>query len=89
MRFVWLRKKTVDGEASAKGQINNFSLIRMAYNLAFWIFLPPFFSNKIDYSFGFIAFTIVILVRLALNLYTNNLLKPTPKQFERFPFRIP
>jgi len=89
MRFAWIRENSGDGSTAAQAQTNNFSLIRMAYNLAFWIFLPPFFSNRIDYSFGFIAFTIVILVRLSLNLYTNNLLKPTPEQYERFPFRIP
>jgi hypothetical protein len=59
----------------------------MAYNLAFWIFLIPFLSKRIDYSFGFIAFAIVIAVRLVLNLYTNNLLKQMPEQYERFPFR--
>jgi hypothetical protein len=89
MRFAWLREKAGDGKTAAQTQTNNFSLIRMAYNLAFCIFLPPFFSNRIDYSFGFIAFTIVILVRLSLNLYTNNLLKATPEQYDRFPFRIP
>jgi hypothetical protein len=89
MRFAWIRENSAEGATAAKAQTSNFSLIRMAYNLAFWIFLPPFFSNRIDYSFGFIAFTIVILVRLALNLYTNNLFKPTPEQYYRFPFRIP
>jgi hypothetical protein len=89
MRFAWIRENAGNGDTAAQGQTNNFSLIRMAYNLAFWIFLPPFFSYRIDYSFGFIAFTIVILVRLSLNLYTNNLLRPTPEQYNRFPFRIP
>jgi len=86
MRFAWIRENETGSTAA---QTSTFSLIRMVYNLAFWIFLPPFFSNRIDYSFGFIAFSIVILVRLALNLYTNNLLKQTPEQYERFPFRIP
>ena len=89
MRFAWIRENTADGDTIVQGQRNNFSLIRMIYNLAFWIFLPPFFSNRIAYSFGFIAFAIVIIVRLTLNLYTNNLLRPTPEQFQRFPFRIP
>ena len=41
------------------------------------------------YGVGFIAFTIVILVRLSLNLYTNNLLEQTPERYDSFPFRIP
>jgi len=79
----------MDSKTSDQGQTNNFSLIRMAYNIAFWVFLPPLLTDKIAYSIGFIAFTIVILIRLLLNLYTNNFFKPTPEQYERFPFRIP
>jgi len=40
------------------------------------------------YGTGFVAFAVIILIRLVLNLYTNNVLKPTPEQFDRFPFRI-
>jgi len=43
----------------------------------------------IDYSTGFIAFTVVILVRLVLNVYTNNFLDLTPEGYDRYPFRIP
>jgi len=64
------------------------ALIRKAYNLAFWIFLLPFFT-MIDYSTGFILFTVIIGIRLVLNLYTNNILDLTPEQFETYPFRIP
>jgi hypothetical protein len=87
MRFAWIRENAADSSTTIQGQTNKFSLIRMAYNLAFWIFLIPFLSKRIDYSFGFIAFAIVIAVRLVLNLYTNNLLKQMPEQYERFPFR--
>jgi len=87
MRFAWLRENAADGVTAVQRQASTFSLIRMAYNLAFWIFLIPFLSKRIDYSFGFIAFAIVIAVRLVLNLYTNNLLKQMPEQYERFPFR--
>jgi hypothetical protein len=87
MRFAWLRENAADSSTTIQGQTNKFSLIRMAYNLAFWVFLIPFLSKRIDYSFGFIAFAIVIAVRLVLNLYTNNLLKQMPEQYERFPFR--
>jgi hypothetical protein len=45
--------------------------------------------TSIDYKTGFVAFTIVIFVRLVLNLYTNNVLDLTPEQFARYPFRIP
>ena len=64
------------------------ALIRKAYNLAFWVFLLPFFTLVND-STGFILFTIVIGIRLVLNLYTNNSLDLTPEQFESYPFRIP
>ena len=59
----------------------------MVYNAAFWVFLIPFFT-VIDYSTGFIAFTIIIFVRFGLSLYTNNALNLTPDQFENYPFRI-
>ena len=89
MRFAWLREKAVDSNVSQPELAKSFSLIRMVYNLAFWLFLPPFLTDKVDYSFGFVAFTIVILIRLAFNLYTNNLLEQTPEHYDNFPFRIP
>ena len=64
------------------------ALIRLAYNAVFWIFLLPFFTI-IDYGTGFIAFTVIIAIRLVLNLYTNNMLDLTPEQYESYPFRIP
>ena len=64
------------------------ALIRMAYNAAFWIFLLPFFT-AIDYGTGFIVFSIIIFVRLGINLYLNNVLKLNPEQYDSFPFRIP
>jgi hypothetical protein len=63
------------------------ALIRIAYNAAFWIFLLPFLTSM-NYSTGFIAFTIIIFVRLAANLYTNNIGRLTAEQYEVFPFRI-
>ena len=89
MRFAWLRENAAGDETGTQAQTNTFSLIRMGYNLVFWVFLIPFLTQKVDYGFGFIAFAIVILVRLSLNLYTNNLFKPTPEQYQQFPFRIP
>ena len=88
MRFAWLRKNSADPEPLQQARTHPLSLIRFAYNLVFWIFLLPFFT-VMDYSTGFVLFTIVILVRLVLNLYTNNIFKPTFEQYEEFPFRIP
>jgi hypothetical protein len=88
MRFAWLRENSAN-DVFVKQSFNHpLSLIRKAYNTAFWIFLLPFFT-MIDYSTGFLAFTVIIAVRLGLNLYTNNALDLTPEQYESFPFRIP
>jgi hypothetical protein len=51
----------------------------------FWF---PLFT-AVDYSTGFIAFTVILLLGLSLILYTNNVLDLTPEQYEGFPFRIP
>ena len=89
MRFAWLRENAESTTPVQQGCAHPLALIRTAYNLAFWIFLLPFLFAKIDYGLGFIAFTVVILVRLLLNLLTNNVLDFTPAQFESYPFRIP
>lgn len=87
MRFAWLKEKS-DTEALIKqGFMHPLSLIRKAYNAVFWFFLLPFITT-IDYGVSFILFVIVILIRLILNLITNNFLNLSPEQFERFPFRI-
>ena len=86
-RFAWLQKKSNNSISVKQGYAHPLALIRLAYNAVFWVFLLPFFI-AIDYSTGFIAFTIVIFVRLTLNLYTNNILKPTPEQYKNYPFRI-
>ena len=85
MRFVWLKKNSPEYEAVKRGFANPLTLIRVAYNAVFWIFLLPFVTT-IDYSTGFIAFAVVILVRLGANLYTNNVLTH-PQQYENFPLR--
>ncbi len=87
MRFAWLREK-LDNHVSVKQAATHpLSLIRQAYNIAFWVFLLPFFTTM-AYSTGFITFTVVIFIRLALNFYTNNFLNLTPAQHESYPFRI-
>ena len=87
-RFAWLRKNSSDPESVNQAFIHPLALIRFAYNAVFWVFLLPFIF-RIDYQIGFIAFAIVIGVRLVLNLVTNNLLDFTPDQYDLYPFRIP
>lgn len=87
MRFAWLRENIANYVSVKQGVTHPFSIIRLAYNVAFWTFLLPFFTTM-AYSTGFIIFTVVIFIRLALNLYTNNLLNLTPAQHENYPFRI-
>ncbi len=87
MRFAWLRENSADPVAVKQSRTHPLSLIRMAYNIVFWVFLIPFFT-AVDYGVGFVLFTAVIFIRLGLNLYTNQVLKE-PEEYERFPFRIP
>jgi len=87
MRFAWLQKNSTNDVAVKQAFTHPLSLIRKAYNAVFWIFLLPFFTTM-EYSTGFIAFTIIIFIRLVLNLYTNNVIRLTPEQFESYPFRI-
>ncbi len=87
MRFAWLRENSANTIPVQQGYLHPLSLIRFAYNVVFWIFLLPFFTSM-EYSTGFIAFSVIILVRLLLNLYTNHVLKQ-PDEYESFPFRIP
>ncbi|MFN2274530.1 MAG: hypothetical protein ACK2TX_06760 [Anaerolineales bacterium] len=87
MRFAWLRKHSDNPIAVQQAATHPLALIRKAYNLAFWVFLLPFFT-LIDYGTGFLIFTIVIGVRLVLNLVTNNVLQLSPAQYEAYPFRV-
>ncbi|MGD2162956.1 MAG: hypothetical protein PVF18_11725 [Anaerolineales bacterium] len=88
MRFAWLKENSSEMAAVQHTFSPPLSLVHTMYNLVFWVFLLPFFT-RMAYGSGFILFSIVITIRLALNLYTNNMLKPTPEQYEAFPFRIP
>jgi len=85
MRFAWLRKNIANDVSIKQAYSLPITLVRIAYNAAFWVFLIPFFA-KIDYSIGFIALTVIILVRLGANLYANHVLKQ-PEQFESYPLR--
>ena len=86
MRFAWLKKNSADYVSVKQGFTHPLALIRMAYNIAYWVFLLPFLTT-IDYSTGFIVYTVNILVRLGANLFIN-LLNLKPEQFDSFPLRI-
>jgi hypothetical protein len=87
MRFAWLRKHAADTDPVRQAAAHPLALIRSAYNLAFWVFLLPFFTRMTDGT-GFILFTVIIFIRLVANLYTNQVFT-SPEQYERTPFRIP
>jgi hypothetical protein len=83
MRFAWERKNSRDYVSAKQGC--TVQLIRMVYNIVWWIPIVLALFKVIDYRTGFILFTIVTLVRLAANLYVSNVL--TAEQAEGFPFR--
>ncbi len=85
MRFAWLRQNSANDDAVKQVFSLPITLIRIAYNLVFWIFLLPFFT-AMEYSTGFRVFTVIILVRLVANLYANLVLEQ-PEQYESYPFR--
>lgn len=89
MQFAWLREKSANDVSVKQGFNNPFTrIVFIVYNAVFWIFLLPFFT-PIDYSTGFILYTIVIFIRLIINLVTNNFVKLTPENYKSYPFRIP
>ena len=88
MRFAWLRQNTADYAPVKQRFTHPLALVRFVYNVAFWVFLLPFFT-AMDYGTGFVVFTGVILVRFIANWYTNNLLDLTPGQYDAYPLRIP
>jgi hypothetical protein len=87
MRFAWLRQNSANTDAVKQTYTHPLALIRIAYNIAFWVFLLPFFT-AMEYGTAFILFTIIIFVRLCANLYTNQVLTQ-PEQYETFPLRSP
>lgn len=88
MRFAWIRENSGNSASVPQKRSHPLALIRMVYNLVFWVFLIPFFTVVED-RIGFLAMSVVIGVRLVLNLVTNNILDLTPNQYDRFPFRLP
>jgi hypothetical protein len=87
MRFAWLQKNSASCVSVKQARTHPLALIRMAYNVVFWIFLLPFITTM-AYSTGFIVFTIVIFIRLGANLYINAL-NLNPEQYRNFPLRTP
>ena len=83
MRFAWERKNSPDYVSVNQGC--TVRLVRLVYNVVWWIPIVLGLFKIIDYTTGFILITIVTLVRLAANLYVNNAL--TAEQAEGFPFR--
>ncbi len=88
MRFAWLREHTTEPANVQQAFFHPLAFVRRLYNLAFWVFLLPFFTMIPDQT-GFLLFTVIIGIRLVLNLYTNNALDMTPAEYEAYPFRIP
>lgn len=84
-RFAWLKKNAVDAGAVRQDAAAAFSLIKMAYNLAFWVFLLPFFT-AVDFRTGFILMAVIIFIRLGANLYVN-FLNFAPEQYDNYPLR--
>lgn len=87
MRFARLRKNSGD-DAAVKQSFTN-RLIFVAYNVVWWIPIVLPILGVIDYNTGFVAFAAITVVRAGANLATNNVLKLTREQFERYPFRTP
>jgi hypothetical protein len=85
MRFAWLRENSANNVSVKPGFTNR--LIYIAYNALYWVPILLPFLGIIDYRTGFNLLAIVLIVRLAANLYRNNVL--TLAQAEVFPLRSP
>jgi hypothetical protein len=85
MRFAWLRENSANNVSIKPGFTNRF--IYIGYNVVYWVPILPPLLGIIDYRTGFIVLTVILIARLAANLYRNNVL--TPEQAEVFPLRSP
>ena len=83
MRFAWYRKKLADSAPIKESRTNR--IIFAIFNIFWWAPVVPAFAGIIDYRTGFIGFAVISFVRLAANLYRNNILKG--EQAEYFPLR--
>ncbi len=85
MRFARL-KANLPNHVSIKRKVTHpLSLIRMVYNIIWWIPMLLSFTGVIDYRAGFVAFFIVTAFRLFINIYVNYALDLD--KFERFPLK--
>lgn len=74
MRFAWLHKNSIIDNSREQSITDRMILI--VYNVVWWVPVVPPILGLMDYETGFWGFTLVTLVRLAFNLYRNNVLPP-------------
>ncbi|MDH4212050.1 MAG: hypothetical protein OEV79_11445 [candidate division WOR-3 bacterium] len=87
MRFAWQKKKSSNDVPTTKEPTSTYRLIMVAYNIVWWIPIVLPVIGVIDYRTGFSTFLAVTVVRVAANLFRNNVLKP--EHAEHFPLRSP
>lgn len=87
MRFAWQKKKSSNSASTQSEPKPFFKLIMVAYNIVWWIPVVLPVIGVIDYRTGFSTFLVVTVVRVAANLFRNNVLKP--EHAENFPLRSP
>jgi phosphatidylglycerophosphate synthase len=85
MRFARLRKNTPNHIAVKRAITHPLSLVRMVYNVIWWVPMILSFTGVIDYRTGFIAFFAVTVFRLVVNIYVNYNLDL--EKFEKFPLK--
>ncbi|MFC1947453.1 hypothetical protein ACFLXY_05995 [Chloroflexota bacterium] len=85
MRFARLRKNTPNHVSMKRGVTHPLSIIRLVYNVVWWIPMLLSFTGVIDYRTGFIAFFTVTVFRLFINIYVNYSLNL--EAFEKFPLK--
>ena len=85
MRFAWEREKSGNTATLEQGFVSR--LIYIAYNVIYFIIILLPIFGIIEYSTGFMAFFVFILIRAAANMYRNNVLEL--EQAEVFPLRSP
>ena len=85
MRFAWERENSADYVPVEQSVISR--LVYIAYNVIYLILIVLPFIGTIDYSTGFTAFFVFIIIRAVANLYRNNMLETA--HAESFPLRSP
>ena len=83
MRFAWQKKNSPDYVSIEQGCA--VRLLRLAYNVIWWVPIVLPLAKVMDYRTGFILVIAATLVRLVANVYVNN--ARTAAQAEAFPFR--